>query len=314
MYDRPWPADLEPIQKIKGCKSIWKFVVSNHYTLVLSATLCKGGINELYLPPDDLLFAVEPLLPEPRRKPGGRGRPPVNPLLMFCAIFYVLRTGIQWKALPRCLGAGSTAHLYFQKWVEAGVFHSLWKLGLLEAQLADALDFSFMSIDGAMTKAPLGGESTGPNPTDRGKEGTKRHLLTEGSGLPIGLTVTGANVHDIRQVEAVLESMPFLPPDYEPHCPHGFCADKGYESEAVRTLIWRKGYADHIRSRCEEKDDKKMIPGYRARRWVCERTHSWMNRYRRILVRWEKKTENYLALLHLICAIMLWKATGLFSG
>ena len=165
-----------------------------------------------------------------------------------------------------------------------------------------------------MTKAPLGGQDTGPNPTDRSKEGTKRHLLTEANGLPVGLVVTGANTHDITQVEAVLRSMPFLPPDYDGDAPHGFCADKGYESESVRTLIWRHGYADHIRSRSEERDSKINIPGYRARRWVCGRTHSWMNRYRRILVRWEKKTDNYLALLHLICAIMLWKATALFLG
>lgn len=281
---------------------------------VLSATLCKDGVSVDFLPCDELLFAFEPLIPEPKRKPGGRGRPPVHPLLMFCAIYYVLRTGIQWKALPRCLGAGSTAHLYFQKWTEAGVFYSIWKLGLLEAHLAETLDFSFQSIDGAMTKAPLGGEHTGPNPTDRGKSGTKRHLLTDAGGLPVGLTVSGANVHDIKELEPVFASMPFLPPDYEPDAPYGFCADKGYESEAVRAFIWRQGYADHIRSRCEEKDHKQTVPGYRARRWVCERTHSWMNRYRRILVRWEKKTDNYLALLHLVCAIIIWKATGLFSG
>jgi putative transposase len=281
---------------------------------VLSATLCKDGVSIDFLPCDQLLFSVAPLLPELKRKPGGRGRPAINPLLMFCAIYYVLRTGCQWKALPRCLGCASTAHLYFQRWVEAGVFYELWKLGLLEAHLCGALDFSFQSIDGAATKAPLGGQSTGPNPTDRGKKGVKRHLLTEAGGLPIRLSVTGANVHDIKELETVLESMPFLVPDYEPDAPYSFCADKGYDSEAVRTLIWRKGYADHIRSRCEEKEDKKTLPGYRARRWVWERTHSWMNRYRSILVRWEKKTDNYLALLHLIGAIMRWKATGLFFG
>lgn len=234
---------------------------------------------------------------------------------MFCAVFYVLRTGAQWKALPRCLGAPSTAHAYFQRWVSAGVFAELWKRGLMQAYFGDALDLSFQSIDGAMTKAPLGGGATGPNPTDRGKKGTKRHLLTETAGLPIGLTVTGANVHDIKQVEAVFDSIPFLPaPPDEDDPVYGLCADKGYESAAVRRFIAQQGYEDHIRSRGQEIDSKQKMPGYRARRWVCERTHSWMNRYRRILVRWEKKTENYLALLHLVCAIILWNATGLFSG
>ncbi len=202
---------------------------------MLSATLCKGGIKAEFVPPDDLIFAVEPLLPEPKRKPGGRGRPPINPLLMFCAIFYVLRTGIQWKALPRCLGAGSTAHCYFQRWVQAGVFHELWKRGLMQAYFSDVLDLSFQSLDGAMTKAPLGGGATGPNPTDRGKDHTKRNLLTEAKGLPFGLAVTGANDHDMRSVEEVLNSIPFLIPPPEDDDPvYKFCADKGYDYSAVR--------------------------------------------------------------------------------
>lgn len=88
--------------------------------------------------------------------------------------------------MRRCLRAGSVAHLYFQKWVETGVFHSLWKLGLLEAQLSEALDCSFMNINGAVTKAPLGGESTGANTTDHGKEGTKRHLLQREGNCQLG--------------------------------------------------------------------------------------------------------------------------------
>jgi putative transposase len=110
----------------------------------------------------------------------------------FFAIFYILRTGVQWKALPRGLGAGSTVHDRFQKWRKAGVFNQLWTLGLLEFEIKVGLDLAWQALDGAMTKAPLGGPGTGPNPTDRGKSGTKRHLLTEGNGLPIGLTVTGA--------------------------------------------------------------------------------------------------------------------------
>lgn len=281
---------------------------------MLSTTLCKGGIEKEFLPSDDLLFCVEPLLPAPKRKPGGRGRRPVNALLMFCAIYYVLRTGTHWKALPRCLGCGSTAHAYFQNWVRAGVFKELWKRGILEAHLGGVLDLSFICIDGAMTKAPLGGEATGTNPTDRGKRGTKRHLLTDAGGLPIGITVTGANVHDVKQVEAVFASMPFDLPYPQPDETFGFCADKAYESQAIRTFIHNKGLQDHIKSRSEEKAEKQTIPRYRAKRWVCERTHSWMNRYRRVLVRWEKKVDNYCALLYLINALTLWKATGLFSG
>lgn len=281
---------------------------------MLSATACKGEINSDYLPSDQLWLTTEPLLPESKHRRGGRGRPPEDAHKIFCAVFYVLRTGIQWKALPRALGAASTVHRRFQKWVEAGVFRTLWASGLMQLHTEDSLDWSYQSIDGALTKAPLGGGMTGANPTDRGKKGVKRHLLTEANGLPVGLSVSGANVHDVKQTAQVLDSMPFLPPFACGEYPQGFCADKGYDSEAVRRLIGRLGYENHIKSRWDEQHEKQTIPGYRSRRWVCERTHSWMNRFRRLLIRWEKKTENYEAFLFLCCAHIVWKHSILFWG
>lgn len=274
---------------------------------------CKNdfGVDPQFLPPEALWRALEPLLPEEPPKPKG-GRPRMPDRQAFCAMFYLLRTGIQWKALPRSLGAASTVHDRFQSWAEAGVFKALWAMGLIEYNTDVGLCFSWQSLDGAMTKAPLGGEATGRNPTDRGKSGTKRHLLTEGEGLPIGLVVTGANRHDKTQVEAVLESMPLLPPPPSEEHPQHFCADKGYDYADVRSVIslWR--YEDHIKSRGEERAALQH-PGYRARRWVCERTHSWMNRFRRLLIRWEKKLENYKALLHLACAFIVWRNCPVFG-
>ena len=174
------------------------------------ATNYEGEINCAYLPPESLWFAVEPLLPD--NKTRKRGRPAECNRKMFFAIFYVLRTAMQWKALPRCLGAASSVHDRFRQWVKAGVFHSLWQTGLMQLHIEGALDWEFQCIDGCITKAPLGGEATGPNPTDRAKGGVKRHLLTEAKGLPVGLVVTGANVHDVKKVEDVLQSMPLLPP------------------------------------------------------------------------------------------------------
>jgi putative transposase len=231
---------------------------------------------------------------------------------MFFAIFYILRTGIQWKALPRSLGAASTVHDRFQQWLKAGVFKELWVTGLLEYNTDIGLDFEWQSIDGAMTKAPLGGGETGPNPTDRGKKGTKRHMLTEASGLPIGLVVTGAQRHDKTQVEAVIESIPLPLPIPSEEDPQHFCGDKGYDFPDVRTFIAWLGYIVHIKSRGEEREALR-VPGYRARRWVCERTHSWLNRFRRILIRWEKKVENYIAFLHLAFAFIVWRRCPVFG-
>lgn len=89
------------------------------------------------------------------------------------------------------------------------------------------------------------------------------------------------------------------------------CLDKGYDYPEVRELVEKLGYVAHIKVRGEEIKEKIQIPGYRARRWVVERTHSWLNRFRRILIRWEKKTENYIAFLCFACAIITFKAIGL---
>jgi len=162
-------------------------------------------------------------------------------------------------------------------------------------------------------QGPAWGGATGPNPTDRGKDGTKRSLLTEGAGIPIGLAVDGANRHDMKLVEATLQSIPIQRPQPTEQAPQGLCLDRGYDYPQVRELVEAWGYTAHIRSRGEEQTARKELPGYRARRWVVERTHSWMNRFRRLLIRWEKDSDNYLALLHLACAWITYKRTGVFG-
>lgn len=89
--------------------------------------------------------------------------------------------------------------------------------------------------------------------------------------------------------------------------------DKGYDYDDTRELVQEFGFTAHIRSRGEEAHAIKKEAGFKARRWVVERCHSWLNRFRRILVRWEKKAENYIALLHLACALITWRAAGLFG-
>ncbi len=91
------------------------------------------------------------------------------------------------------------------------------------------------------------------------------------------------------------------------------CLDKAYDYPQVAELLAEWGYTAHIRARGEETHAKRNIPGYRARRWVVERTHSWMNRFRRLLIRWEKKVKNYLAMIHFACAFISFRAAGLFG-
>jgi transposase len=103
-----------------------------------------------------------------RRQPGG-GRKPMAARQIFSAIVYVLRTGCQWKALPREFGSASAIHAHFQRWQKGGFFLRLWQAGLAEYDEMEGIAWRWQSIDGAMHKAPLAIECVGPNPTDRGK-------------------------------------------------------------------------------------------------------------------------------------------------
>jgi putative transposase len=119
--------------------------------------------------------------------------------------------------------------------------------------------------------------------------------------VPLSVAVSGANTHDMRLVEETLQNIPVERPDPEDVKQH-MCMDKGYDYEDVRDTVAEYGYTAHIKSRGEEESERKSLPKYRARRWVVERTHSWMNRFRRLLIRWEKKLDNYKQLLHFACA------------
>ncbi len=131
--------------------------------------------------------------------------------------------------------------------------------------------------------------------------------------MPIGLAVDGANRHDMRMVEATVDSIPVKRPKPTKKNPQGLCLDKGYDYDDVRELAKEFGYTLHLRTRGEEAQDLKRKIGFKARRWVVERTHSWMNRFRRILIRWEKKAANYLALLHLACGLITYRCSGLLG-
>jgi len=131
--------------------------------------------------------------------------------------------------------------------------------------------------------------------------------------VPIGLAVDGANRHDMRLVRATLESVVAERPAPSPQAPQGMCLDKGYDYDEVREILAEFGFTAHIKARGDEAKELQAEAGKRARRWVVERSHSWMNRFRRILVRWDNKPENYLAFLHFVCALIAFRAAGLFG-
>ena len=144
--------------------------------------------------PEALWERVEPWLPNYKVSCQG-GRPRLDLRLVFTGIMYVLRTGCQWTAMPREFGSGSAIHAYFQEWVQKGIFSKLWKLALEEYDELIGIDGEWQALDGAMTKSPLGGKKTGRNPTDRGKLGVKRSVLTDARGVPLAVAIAGANAH-----------------------------------------------------------------------------------------------------------------------
>ena len=157
----------------------------------------------------------------------------------------------------------------------------------------------------------MGEKGTGPNPTDRAKSGTKRSLLVDGKGVPLSVSVDGANRHDMKLTKSTLQNVVIDKPEPTIKSKQHMCMDKGYDYPEVYELLEEYGYTIHIRVRGEGR--RRKIPKYRARRWVVERTHSWMNRFRRLLIRWEKKIENYIAMLHFACAWITYRRWRLFG-
>ena len=111
----------------------------------------------------------------------------------------------------------------------------------------------------------------------------------------------------MKMVAETLENIAADRPAPKPDQPQGMCMDKGYDYDEVRAIVEEFGFTAHIHKRGEEAKKLKRKAGIKARRWVVERTHSWLNRFRRILIRWEKKAENYLGLLHFVCAIITYR-------
>lgn len=159
--------------------------------------------------------------------------------------------------------------------MKAGVFLTLWQAGVGQFDELCGIDWDWLSLDGAMTKASLGGRETGPNPTDRGKSGVKRSVLTERHGVPIGVTIAGANRHDMKLVHPTIESIIIDHPEPSEEQPQVMCLDKGYDYDEVWAILREFGFTAHIHTRGVDANAIKREAGFKARRggeWWNERT------------------------------------------
>jgi transposase len=147
------------------------------------------------------------------------------------------------------------------------------------------------------------GQQTGPNPTDRAKLGSKRHLIRDGNGVPLAIQLTGANRNDSQQAIALVDAIPFLQgergrPRNRPDCVIG---DRGYDAEAIRQSLRFRGIRPMLAKRNTEYGS-----GLGRSRWVIERTFAWLSQFRRLRVRYEKRADIHEALLSLGCALISW--------
>lgn len=129
----------------------------------------------------------------------------------------------------------------------------------------------------------------------------------------LGLVIGPANQHDLRLALPTLDNMAVHRPQPRPGCPQHFCADKAYDDGDFRQRLRRRHYLPHIKPRGAEVPVKKRHPHVKARRWVNERTQSWFNRFRRVLIRWEKKPDNYLAILLFVAGWIAFRAAGVLG-
>ncbi len=261
--------------------------------------------------PRALWRCVRRWLPKPPISKRG-GRPRVDDRAVLNGIWYVLWTGCQWKAIQtHWFGvSSSTLHERFQSWQRAGVFKKVMSVMVRFYGRRRGLGWQWQSIDSKTCPAPLGGNETGPSPVDRRKRGSKLHLLVDQRGAPLAILVTGANVHDKWLADDLLLSIVVPRPDRD-HVEQHVCMDAGYDYPDVHAFIALEHYLAHIKRRRRRNDPpltQLTVPGevqFPARRWVVERTLSWLAKRRSIRTRWCKKADNWLAFLHLTCAHIL---------
>ena len=258
--------------------------------------------------PRPLWRKIKRWLPKPRT-PRGPGRPPADTRAIMNGIWYVLWTGCQWKAVHRSwFGvASSVIHARFQTWQHEGRFAKIMEVLLRFYNRTRHIQWDWQSIDSRSGAAPLGGQATGKNPTDRARAGSKIHLLVDQRGAPLAVQITAANCADKCMVTEVVVTIAARRPKGQQH----FCADRGYDYSDVHTFVLDAGYIPHIkhrRRRGEPAAPSGDVPGeasFPARRWVVERTFNWLLKRRSLRTRWCKKAGNWLALVQLACAHIL---------
>ncbi|MGW4720368.1 IS5 family transposase [Nocardia sp. NPDC004260] len=257
------------------------------------------------LVPDELWALVEPLLPQFTARPQGGGTAPVDERAVFTAVVFVLTSGCAWRMLPPSFGVTvPTAHRRFSVWTEAGLWRRLHNTVLDELGGAGLIDWSRAVIDAASVRAKKGGPLTGPSPVDRGKPGSKIHVLSDRAGIVLSVGVSSANTNDAEALRPLVKAIPATRSRRGPRRrkPGKLHADKAYDTAELRQWVRNRGIGVRIARKGIESSQRLG-----RHRWVIERTISWLTGYHRLSIRYDRKATHFLAFLTLAAALTCYK-------
>lgn len=230
--------------------------------------------------------------------PLGCHRPRIADRVVFDKLVQVLVLGAAYEKISETGCSATTIRRRRDEWIEADIFTVLEQFCLEAYDKMIGLQLEDLAVDGCITKAPCGGEAAGRSPVDRGKQGTKRSVLVDGAGIPLGTVVAAANRHDSPLLRPTLETLSRfgfdLPQRITVHL------DAGYDSKATRGLLAELG--------CDGRIATKGVPApiQNTARWVVERTNSWHNRgFKKLAVCTEKRTRVIEAFIGLANAIII---------
>ncbi|WP_420807380.1 IS5 family transposase [Burkholderia plantarii] len=248
-------------------------------------------------------MVLEPLIPEITPSPKGGRRRTVDDRSALNGILYVLQTGIPWKDLRQELGFGSgmTCWRRLRDWQAAGVWHRLHLAMLRRLREHDQIDWERACLDGASVSSPRGARRPAPIRPIEASFGSKRHIIVDARGIPLAVTITGANRHDSMAFESTLDAIPAVAgltgqPRKRPTKLH---ADKGYDFARCRRYLRQRGIKARIARRGVESRDRLG-----RHRWVVERTHAWFAGFGKLRIRFERRLDIHTALLVLAAAII----------
>ena len=257
------------------------------------------------LVPDGLWAIVEPLIPSQRERPQGGGTRFVEDRAVLTAIVSVLTTGCAWRHLPAEFGVSpATAHRRFVAWTEAGAVAAAAPGGARPARCAGGARLVAGSGGFGQCASEKRGELTGPNPVDRGKPGSKLHVLTDRSGLPLAVAVSAASTHDRRALIPLVQAIPAIRSRRGPRRrrPAKLHADTGYDYEHLRAWLRSRRIAPRIARRGVESSERLG-----RHRWVVERSLAWLTGYRRLTLRYERCARLFTAFLTLAATLTCYK-------